>query len=42
MAGAIAAQQRRDDYYGPGYYYGGGPYYYVRPYYGARYYYRPY
>ena len=40
---AIAAQQRRDDYYynygyGPGYY-GGGPYYYGGgPYYGRRYY----
>jgi len=48
MAAAIAAQQRRDDYYNygygyaPGYYYGGGPYYYGRPYYGRRYYYRPY
>jgi hypothetical protein len=48
--GAIAAQQRRDDYYYDGYgygyapgYYGGGPYYYGGgPYYGRRYYYRPY
>jgi hypothetical protein len=43
--GAIAAQQRRDDYYngyGQGYY-GGGPYYYGGgPYYGRRYYYQPY
>jgi hypothetical protein len=48
---AIAAQQRREDYYnsygyygyGPGYY-GGGPYYYGGGpyYYGRRYYYRPY
>lgn len=44
--GAIAAQQRREEYYnnysyGPGYY-GGGPYYYGEgPYYGRRYY-RPY
>jgi hypothetical protein len=47
--GAIAAQQRREEYYdrygdygyGPGYY-GGGPYYYGGgPYYGRRYY-RPY
>jgi hypothetical protein len=42
IAGAIAAEQRRDYhnygyYYGPGYYYGGGPYYY-----GRRYYYPPY
>jgi hypothetical protein len=48
IAGAIAAQQRREYYenygypYGPGYYYGpgydyGGPYYY-----GRRYYYPPY
>ena len=47
MAGAIAAQQRRDyyenyGYYGPGYYSGPG-YYYGRPYYyGRRYYYSPY
>ena len=47
--GAIAAQQRRDDYYYNGYgyapgYYGGGPYYYGGGpyYYGRRYYYRPY
>ena len=45
--GAIAAQQRREDYYyngdgyGPGYY-GGGPYYYSRPYYYGRRYYRIY
>jgi hypothetical protein len=45
IAGAIAAEQRRDYYesygccYGPGYYYG-GPYYYG--YYGPRYYYSPY
>jgi hypothetical protein len=41
IAGAVAAQQRRDDCYdygycGPHYYYGGGPYY------GRRYYYPPY
>jgi hypothetical protein len=41
IAGAIAAQQRRDDCYdygycGTRYYYGGGPYY------GRRYYYPPY
>ena len=47
--GAIAAQQRRDDYYYNGYgyapgYYGAGPYYYGGGpyYYGRRYYYRPY
>jgi hypothetical protein len=42
IAGAVAAQQRRDDCYNYGYcgtryYYGGGPYYY-----GSRYYYPPY
>jgi hypothetical protein len=42
IAGAVAAQQRRDDCYdygycGQRYYYGGGPYYY-----GHRYYYPPY
>jgi hypothetical protein len=42
IAGAVAAQQRRDDCYNYGYcgtryYYGGGPYYY-----GRRYYYPPY
>jgi hypothetical protein len=41
IAGAVAAQRRRDDCYdygycGPRYYYGGGPYY------GRRYYYPPY
>lgn len=47
IAGAIAAQQRREyyedyGYYGPSYYYGPG-YYYGRPYYyGPRYYYVPY
>jgi hypothetical protein len=50
--GAIAAQQRREEYYeNYGYgadYYGGGPYYYGGgpsyggPYYGRHYYYRPY
>jgi hypothetical protein len=44
--GAIAAQQRRNDYYNNGYgyapgYYGGGPYYGGGGYYGRRYY-RPY
>jgi MFS family permease len=52
IAGAIAAEQRRDYYYNHGYYYGpgpyydpgyyGGPYYYGRPYYGRRHYYRYY
>lgn len=48
IAGAIAAQQRREYYenygyyFGPGYYQGPG-YYYGRPYYyGRRYYYPPY
>ena len=47
IAGAIAAQQRREyyenyGYYGPGYYYGSG-YYYGEPYYyGRRYYYPRY
>jgi hypothetical protein len=44
IAGAIAAQQRRDYYENYGYYY--GPRYYYgpvyQPYYGSRYYYRPY
>jgi hypothetical protein len=43
--GAIAAQQRRDDYYynGPGYAYGPPAYYGYGPYYGRRYYrYYPY
>ena len=48
--GAIAAQQRRDDYYynrpgyyGPGYVYGPPAYYGYGPYYGRRYYrYYPY
>jgi hypothetical protein len=53
IAGAVAAQQRRDYYYshgyygGPGYYYAPGysygpGYYYGGPYYGRRYYYPPY
>ncbi len=47
MAGAIAAQQRREYYENYGYYYGPGyygpGYYYGRPYYyGRRYYYPPY
>jgi hypothetical protein len=38
IAGAIAAEQRREYYYDYGYYYGPG-YYYGRPYYyGRRYY----
>lgn len=46
IAGAIAAQQRREyyenyGYYGPGYYYGPS-YYYSGPYYYGRYYYPPY
>jgi hypothetical protein len=45
--GAIAAQQRRDDYYdnygyGQGYYGGGPSYYGGGPYHGRRYYYRRY
>lgn len=48
IAGAIAAQQRREYYENYGYYYGPGYYYapgysYGRPYYyGRRYYYAPY
>jgi hypothetical protein len=40
---AIAAQQRREEYYDRYGYYGNGPGYYGGgPYYGRRYYYRPY
>ena len=47
IAGAIAAQQRRDYYENYGYYYGPGyyrpySYYYGPRYYGPRYYYYPY
>jgi hypothetical protein len=45
IAGAIAAQQRREYYENYGYYYGPGYYdgpRYYRPYYGHRHYYYPY